>query len=257
MVNVVAVVFAHNEEKPLKVTLEILTKYKREGRIKNIVVVNDGSTDKTSEVAKSFGVNVITHPQNLGKRKSFISGATEAKRLGADVMLSLDADIQRFPRKTLEQMVETVTNGKKLMSIAQQHEVDFLDLASINERTKTTDPHSNAQRAINMVALDPLFKRNRKWIRILTQTKPINPVYPLSYRWGLEFGLDQLIPSNKVVRLEAPILTRLPFRKGTNHLEQDAGRVLVQKVINSRRRIRHKIKIRRAKRGLITGRLRK
>jgi len=232
MTNVVAVVFAHNERGRIGTTLEILTKYKREGRIKNIVVVNDGSTDGTKEAIEKFGVIVVNHKTNLGKREAFISGAVQAKKLGAEVMLSLDADIVKFPRKTLENMVQSVTTRKNLMSIAEQHEVYPMEEPS--DRTKVTDLHSNAQRAINIKALDPLFNGDPKWMDLLkSKAKEPSRAKFMDYnsragparltadsetiqkgsKWGLEYALNKLIPPNKRQLLSSQIMTRPAFRE--------------------------------------------
>ncbi|MFA6269510.1 MAG: glycosyltransferase [archaeon] len=236
MTNVVAVVYANYEEHPLELTLQILNRYKMEGKIKHIVVVNDGSKDKTELVSRRAGAVVINHKTNLGKREAFISGAMEAKKLGAEVMLSLDADITRFPRETFEQMIKTVTTGKKLMAIAQQYELRTFD--KLSDKSRVEDPHSNAQRAINMDALEPLFKEKSKWLNAL---KIINPstyqeYFFGTYRWGLEYALDKLIPKNKIARLDAPIVTMPAFRKGGQQLRysQKGARKLVQETFDLR-----------------------
>jgi glycosyltransferase involved in cell wall biosynthesis len=240
MTNVVAVVFAHNEELPIVTTLNILNKFKQEGRINEIIVINDGSTDKTATSARILGARIITHKENLGKREGFISGAKEAKRLGADVMLSLDADIKEFPRETLISMIEKVTTGKKLMSIAQQHEVHPFDSKNGG---KVESLHSNAQRAINIKALDPLFRGDLKWWGALKSKRLRNKVFSNNAgkgsKWGLEYALNELIPKNKTVLLKEPIITQAPFRKDkyydyATNVYQIIGRRIVQQVRFSR-----------------------
>jgi len=250
MTNVVAVVFAHNEEVPLDTTLYFLNKFKQEGRIQNIVVVNDGSTDHTEEVARRAGAIVINHKENLGKREGFVSGANEVKKLGGEVMLTLDADIKRFPRETLHQMINSVASGEKLMSIAQQHEIYALD--ELSEQSRVKDIHSNAQRAINMKALEPLFRGNEKWVEVMhtKEHKKTPGLIEGEYRWGLEYALDRLIPPNKIVKLSAIVATSHAYRERNSKLQQKGARSIVRSVLDARTERAQQIRAKRAKREL-------
>ncbi|MCX6709104.1 MAG: glycosyltransferase family 2 protein [Candidatus Woesearchaeota archaeon] len=101
--NVWVVIAAFNEEKHLGNVLKETKKY-----AKNIVVVDDGSRDKTSAIAKDAGVDVIALKQNQGKGFALRTGCDYAVKKGADVIVSLDADGQHPPAyipkllKTLE-----------------------------------------------------------------------------------------------------------------------------------------------------------
>ncbi len=90
--NAWVVIAAFNEEKHLGNVLKETKKY-----AKNIVVVDDGSHDKTSTIAKDAGVDVITLKQNQGKGFALRTGCDFAVKKGADVIVSLDADGQHPP----------------------------------------------------------------------------------------------------------------------------------------------------------------
>jgi glycosyltransferase involved in cell wall biosynthesis len=86
-----------NEEHTLPKTLEDLPK-KIEG-IDNIetLIIDDGSTDKTVEVAKKLGVHhVLQFTNNKGLAKAFIAGINQSLKLGADIIVNTDADNQYF-----------------------------------------------------------------------------------------------------------------------------------------------------------------
>jgi len=62
-----------------------------------ILVIDDGSTDKTVEVAKSMGVHhILKLTNNKGLAKAFISGVDQALKLDADIIVNTDADNQYF-----------------------------------------------------------------------------------------------------------------------------------------------------------------
>lgn len=59
-----------------------------------IIVVNDGSTDETVEICRSFGVRVVTHPYSLGNGAAIKAGARAAR---GETLVFLDADGQHDP----------------------------------------------------------------------------------------------------------------------------------------------------------------
>lgn len=64
---------------------------------KNIVVVDDGSTDNTADVSRNFGVSVVEHLINLGAGAATQTGIEYAVNKGADVIVTIDADHQHLP----------------------------------------------------------------------------------------------------------------------------------------------------------------
>lgn len=85
---------AFNEEKNIGKVLE---------EAKNLadwlIVVDDGSRDKTGEICRAFAGNVIClrHPVNLGKGAALKTGCETAKKLGADIIVTIDSDGQHPP----------------------------------------------------------------------------------------------------------------------------------------------------------------
>lgn len=63
----------------------------------NIIVVNDGSSDDTEFISRAMGVDVISHPINLGAGAATQTGIQYALSLGADIVVTIDADHQHFP----------------------------------------------------------------------------------------------------------------------------------------------------------------
>jgi hypothetical protein len=59
-----------------------------------VVVVDDGSTDESSAAAEAAGATVLRHPANRGKGAALASGFAYAKKIGADAVLTMDADGQ-------------------------------------------------------------------------------------------------------------------------------------------------------------------
>jgi hypothetical protein len=62
-----------------------------------VVVVDDGSTDGSGAAAEAAGATVLRHPANRGKGAALASGFAYARKLGADAVLTMDADGQHDP----------------------------------------------------------------------------------------------------------------------------------------------------------------
>lgn len=62
-----------------------------------IVVVDDGSTDRTVNRAHEAGARVVSHPANRGVGAAFATGIDAALRLGADIIVNMDSDGQFCP----------------------------------------------------------------------------------------------------------------------------------------------------------------
>lgn len=86
------VIPAFNEERRLGAVLKETKKF-----AKHILVVDDGSADKTSEVAKKAGVDVLTLKRNRGKGFALRAGCDAVLKKGADILICLDADGQHPP----------------------------------------------------------------------------------------------------------------------------------------------------------------
>ena len=67
------------------------------GRADVVVVCDDGSKDRTAEVARALGARVLRHPRNMGYGAALADLMAEARRLGADAAFTFDGDGQHDP----------------------------------------------------------------------------------------------------------------------------------------------------------------
>jgi glycosyltransferase involved in cell wall biosynthesis len=85
----------YNEERNLHAVLQEVRRYSA-----NILVVNDGSTDRTAELlARESDLNVITHPVNRGYGAALLSAFEHALANGYDVLVTMDCDGQHEPAR--------------------------------------------------------------------------------------------------------------------------------------------------------------
>ncbi|MEK7594936.1 MAG: glycosyltransferase family 2 protein [Patescibacteria group bacterium] len=101
-----------NEEATLPLVLESIPD-KIDGVDEIIVlVVDDGSTDRTIDVARSHGVkHFVRHARNQGLGRSFHDGVQRALELGADIVVNTDGDNQ-YPQTRIADLVQPIIDGK-------------------------------------------------------------------------------------------------------------------------------------------------
>jgi len=102
----------YNEAETLPVTLAGLPREVEGIDRVEWLVIDDGSVDDTARVAKEHGVeHIITHLKNQGLARAFMTGLDACLRLGADVIVNLDADNQ-YNASDIPALVKPVLENK-------------------------------------------------------------------------------------------------------------------------------------------------
>ncbi|MEC7640694.1 MAG: glycosyltransferase family 2 protein [Nitrospinota bacterium] len=101
-----------NEEETLPVTLKDLPKSIDGVDTIEVLVIDDGSTDRTLEVAREHQVNhVLQLTNNKGLAKAFLFGINHALKLGADIIVNTDADNQ-YDGSDIEKLIQPIIQGQ-------------------------------------------------------------------------------------------------------------------------------------------------
>lgn len=129
---------AYNEEKSIQnVIKEIPRKIKGISKVE-VLVIDDGSKDNTSDVAKSAGADyVIKNAKNSGLAYSFQKGMNFALKQGADIIVNTDADFQ-YDQKEIPQLIKPIVEGKA-------------DIVSGNRKVETLNHMPGAKKYGNLV----------------------------------------------------------------------------------------------------------
>ena len=100
-----AVIPAYNEERDISAIVKKTKKY-----VEGIVVVDDGSRDKTRHAAEQANAIVLSHAINLGKGAALKTGCDFAVKKGAKFIVALDADAQHNPGN-IPRFIEKLKNN--------------------------------------------------------------------------------------------------------------------------------------------------
>lgn len=86
------------------------------------LVVNDGSTDRTAEIARAEGAIVVSHERPRGVGAAFKSGIMKSESLDADIVVTIDSDGQ-FDPKDIPTVIQPIVDGEADFTTASR----FLD----------------------------------------------------------------------------------------------------------------------------------
>lgn len=195
------VIPAHNEQETIGQVLNKLKPYQEKGFIDKTLVINDGSDDKTPEIAKKHGAEVVNHVINRGIGASQQTGYEIALEEGYDFVVQIDSDGQHDP-SYLPSFLEELKKGKHDMIIAsrflnQDSSIPlirkmgikfFSNFVSLTTRRKITDITSG-YRLYNVKKLNQLEKLN-------------------THHWAIEQTLDALTKNQKIKEIPVKMTNR-------------------------------------------------
>lgn len=112
------VVPAYNEESRIGATMQALHRMRGqsdEARWSELIVVNDGSTDRTAEIAADWATVIVEHDRRLGKGAAMKTGCSRA---AGEIILFADADLE-WTAVHLAELIKAVRSGEADMAIAR------------------------------------------------------------------------------------------------------------------------------------------
>lgn len=200
---VTVVVPAWNEEDRIGDILPEVRKWQgMDAHNRHVVVVSDGSTDRTVEIAKRHGFDVLhSNPNdphmNMGKAAAVKRGLMHAKKMGSNYLVTLDADLAMLKHHDIDCLLDELKHSGRDMIIARTTE--GMDIST----------YESGQRAFKVCALEPWLAGNRAWDDLLVG-------------YGLEAGLNHLIPDSGFARMF--FKAHPSFRKGGKRQREEVER---------------------------------
>lgn len=125
-VKIAAIVPAYNEEKTIGNVVRALC---GSGLFSDVIVVSDGSTDKTAAEAARSGAAVYELPTNRGKGQAMRYGVSQTD---AQILFFSDADLYRFKKEHIEAVLAPIVSGANAMSVGIRDRGKFLSWVSMH-----------------------------------------------------------------------------------------------------------------------------
>jgi glycosyltransferase involved in cell wall biosynthesis len=122
---IVAVIPAYNEERCIGSVALKAQRY-----AESVIVVDDGSTDSTAEIAEDAGAIVVRHASNRGKGVALNTGFKRAHQMGADVVVTFDADGQHKP-EDMAAVIAPVLDGRADIVVGSRYLIRTSDVPAI------------------------------------------------------------------------------------------------------------------------------
>jgi len=166
--------------------------------VDKVVVVDDGSSDMTGEIAERLGAEVIRHERNMGYGASLASLFRRAREIGPDVMVTLDGDGQHRP-DDIPNLVKPVFDGKADVVIGSR----FLDEKSGNSipgyRRKGIKLITDVTRAVSFDHITDAQSGYRAYSR-----KALGLIDPTEYGMGASTEILLLAKEHGLSVVEVP-----------------------------------------------------
>lgn len=119
-----------NEAESLPITVQALPRSVPGFDVVEWMVVDDGSSDDTAQIARNLGVHhVIRLPRNAGLAKAFMAGVTAALLMGADVIVNTDADNQ-YNAADIPLLLQPIIDGRALIVIGARPIAEIEDFSA-------------------------------------------------------------------------------------------------------------------------------
>jgi glycosyltransferase involved in cell wall biosynthesis len=129
---IVVAIPAYNEDRFIgSLVLKLLS------RDRQVLVVDDGSTDATATVAEAAGATVVHHSVNQGKTAAVATAFEQARRMGANVLVLIDGDSQHDPGD-VDALIEPILSGAAEMVVGSR----FVGVRSVIPRWRVAGQHA-------------------------------------------------------------------------------------------------------------------
>lgn len=139
--NVTVILPAFNEEVSIG-SIVLLTRYYAD----SVIVIDDGSSDRTAEIARKAGAEVIVHEVNKGKGAALKTGFAAADDLGADIIVTMDSDGQHNPAE-IPRLIDPIIKGEA-------------DMVNGSRYLNGLDKNTPAYRRVGQTILDEVTNLN-------------------------------------------------------------------------------------------------
>lgn len=216
------VIPAFNEEK----TITRVIKGLKLNGWQNIIVVNDGSVDRTAMLAKKQGVIVLNHLINRGLGAALNTGIHAALKFGADIIVTFDADLQHRP-EDVERLINPILNNKADVVIGSR----FLNKQDLKDMPLAKRIGNMGLTIITFLLFGAITTDSQSGLRAFSR-KAAEKIEIKTNRMEVSSEIIAEITRKKLKKLEIPIKA-IYLRKGQSVLDgfKILGKLLLKRLM--------------------------
>lgn len=206
---VVGIIPAANEERYVGHAVRLLRKELDRGVLAHLIVVDDGSRDRTRQRAALAAdgdprITILSHEENRGKAAAVMTGIRHAKeKLGGHIAVLVDADTHAYAPGSVQKIADALKEDPRLnMCIARIKEGNEIHGISGSKRW-------SGARALRISAFQPYFAGRPLWRRQLEES-----------RFGFEAALNGFFANASRVEHDALFEQRPAFHRDTDQMRE-------------------------------------
>ena len=213
-----------NEEKTLPETIaDIPRQIDGIDRIE-ILIIDDGSTDKTVEVAKELGVDhIVVNINNIGLARTFRKGIDACLKRGADIIVNTDGDHQ-YEGKDIPRLIQPILEGKADIVIGDRQTQNLSHFSSLKRNLQKLG--SRVVSFLSNVNIPDATSGFRAYSRDAALRLNVFSKFSYTLETIIQAGSSQMAVAHVPVRAYGPTRTSRLFSNMFTYLKRSSSTIL-------------------------------
>ncbi len=214
----------YNEEKTLPFVVADLPKQIDGVDCIETLIIDDGSKDKTIEVAQQLGINhIVRFPNNRGLAKGFMAGIDACLRLGADIIVNTDGDNQYYGGD-IPNLVRPIIEGRAEMVIGDRNTDGIEHFSSLKKKLQKMG--SSVVRRASQSNVADTTSGFRAYARDAAMRINVLSNYTYTLETIIDAGNKKIAIENVTIRTNEKLRESRLFKSMGSYIKRSAGTII-------------------------------
>ncbi len=214
----------YNEEETIPHVFADLPKEVEGVDIVETLIIDDGSRDRTVEVARGLGVDhVVKFPNNRGLARGFMAGLDACLRLGADIIVNTDGDNQYFGGD-IPRLVKPIVDGTAEMVVGDR-DTDSIEHFSSTKK-KLQKMGSSVVRSASQSDVTDTTSGFRAYSRDAAMKMNVVSDYTYTLETIIDAGVKKMAIANVPIQTNEKLRESRLFKSPWGYIKKSAGTII-------------------------------